>query len=653
MISLDKNQTKAVMVTAKHQLIVAGAGAGKTRTIVAKIQYLLQLGIMAARIMAITFTNKAADELKRKVAYEVGNETTSLLKIGTFHSVMLAILNRYARVIMDAEELSIYDEKETKTIIKNIVAKYGYDSKVYNVSVIAERISWAKNKCLNATKYMESTDILEEDIKNNLGEMAKIYDSYQKELYRYHATDFDGILLHVYELLLNHDDIAQEVSSSIDYILVDEYQDTNKVQNEIIKILAKRAYVIAVGDDSQNIYSFRGANVKNMIDFQSIFPNSQIYTLSQNYRSTDKIVAGANSLINHNKNQIKKNVFSNLESSVKIDITRYLTDKDEARAICSLLKEWKRGNFVQYKDIAILYRTNALSRCIEEELNRNGIPYVVNQGIGYYDRKEVKDVLAYLRLICNAWDDEAFKRIINYPKRGFGSKAIEEIERVAVKCNIPMLYVADSAKKLRIDLSEKKLDVLETFASDIEELSWRVKTSRPSGLIEETLEKFCLNETIMKEEDGDKRIRNIGELFSSSEAFAESYRGDLSEYIQTLALKSKKDENEEDRVNLMTVHASKGLEFKGVFVIGMEEGVFPSDKSSNSPEELEEERRLAYVAMTRAIYYLNMSSVCSRLIYGERKIRKESRFLKEINFNFCNYVDYTKVDTEDEEYIFK
>lgn len=653
MLNLDKYQTKAVMATEQNQLIVAGAGAGKTRTIVAKINYLLQLGIMAVRILAITFTNKAADEMKKKVAYEVGNETARLLKIGTFHSIMLMIIRKYAKELYDADDISVYDEHETTTIIKNIITKLGYDGKVYKPSAVAGRISWAKNNCISPSIYRDSANIIEEDAENNLGNIYKIYEEYEKSLLSCHATDFDGILFYTYKLLSQNEDIAEEVSSSLDYILIDEYQDTNKIQNEIIKILSRKAYIIAVGDDAQNIYSFRGADIGNMLNFQNIFLGAEVYTLNQNYRSTDKIVAAANSLIAKNKNQIKKDVFSTLKSQSKVDIVRYLTDRDEAREICNQIKEWKRGNYVNYKDIAILYRTNALSRAMEEELNRQDIPYTVNQGISYYDRKEIKNVTCYLRLIVNAWDDEAFKRIINYPKRGLGSKAVEELERAAVNFNVPLLYAADSARKFHIDLPEKKLETLESFAAAIEELSWKVRTDSPSELINETLEKFNIYKAILEEEDGDKRLNNVNELFSSSESYAEENQGNLSDYIQTLSLKCKKDENQEDRVNLMTIHASKGLEFKGVFVIGMEEGVFPSDKSSHSPKELEEERRLAYVAMTRAIYYLNMSGVNSRYIYGEQKISKESRFLREIDGNFCNHVDYTKTDTIEDEYVFK
>lgn len=653
MMNLDKYQTKAVMATNQNQLIVAGAGAGKTRTIVAKINYLLQLGVQAVRILAITFTNKAADELKRKVAYEVGNEITRLLKIGTFHSMMLSIVRKYSKDIFGSEDISVYDEHETATIIKNIVVKFGYDGKVYKASVIADRISWAKNNCISPSMYQESEEIVKKDMENNLGDIYKIYEEYERNLIHCHATDFDGILYHTYKMLSENEEIAKEVSSSFEYILIDEYQDTNRVQNEIIKILSRKAYVVAVGDDAQNIYSFRGADVENMLNFQNTFPNAKVYTLNQNYRSTDKIVSVANSLIAKNQHQIKKNVFSTLESDTKVDITRYLTDRDEAKEICNQIKGWKRNNYIKYKDIAILYRTNALSRTMEEELNRQNIPYVVNQGISYYDRKEIKDVLCYLRLIVNAWDDEAFKRIVNYPKRGLGSKAIEELERVAAKCNVPLLYAADNARNFHVDLSEKKLETLESFAAAIEGLFWKVRTSKPSDIINETLEKFNLYQTILEEEDGDKRISNVNELFSSSESYAEDNQGNLADYIQTLNLKCKKDENQEDRVNLMTVHASKGLEFSGVFVIGMEEGIFPSNKSSHSPKELEEERRLAYVAMTRAIYYLNLSGANSRYIYGEQKIAKESRFLNEIDRNFCNHVDYTKTDAVEDGYLFK
>ena len=645
---LNESQRKAVEYIDGPSLVIAGAGSGKTRVLTYKIAYLLQQGVKPWSIMALTFTNKAAREMKERIGKLVGQELAQHLYMGTFHSIFSRILRAEAQHIGFTNNFTIYDESDSRSLIKTIVKEMGLDEKVYKPASVHSRISMAKNNLMSAENYARDKDLYQADQRAKMPRVGDIFITYVQRCQQANAMDFDDLLTLTFKLFQEHEDIRKKYADRFDFLLVDEYQDTNHAQMRIVMQLCKeKERVCAVGDDSQSIYSFRGANIDNILSFQSRFKEARLFKLEQNYRSTQSIVEAANSLIKHNSNQIPKNVYSKNDKGESLIYKPAYSDKEEALIVCREIKRIKRQDDCQYSDFAILYRTNAQSRSFEEEFRKQGIPYRIYGGLSFFQRKEIKDVIAYFRLVANPDDEEAFKRIINYPARGIGNTTVAKIAACALDNHVSFWQVISSPEHYGLGVNKGTLAKLESFRLMI------------SGFVEKSasMNAFDLGDTIVKEsgisadiyKSGSRdpedlaRQENLEELLGGMQSFVEECREEgreqeayLTDYLQGVALLTdldSKGDDDEPRVSLMTVHASKGLEFPTVFVVGLEENIFPSAIVSTL-RELEEERRLLYVAITRAEKHCVLTSAKNRFRYGKMEFGNPSRFIKEIDSAF-------------------
>ena len=645
---LNESQRKAVEYIDGPSLVIAGAGSGKTRVLTYKIAYLLQQGVKPWSIMALTFTNKAAREMKERIGKLVGQELAQHLYMGTFHSIFSRILRAEAQHIGFTNNFTIYDESDSRSLIKTIVKEMGLDEKVYKPASVHSRISMAKNNLMSAENYARDKELYQADQRAKMPRVGDIFITYVQRCQQANAMDFDDLLTLTFKLFQEHEDIRKKYADRFDFLLVDEYQDTNHAQMRIVMQLCKeKERVCAVGDDSQSIYSFRGANIDNILSFQSRFKEARLFKLEQNYRSTQSIVEAANSLIKHNSNQIPKNVYSKNDKGESLIYKPAYSDKEEALIVCREIKRIKRQDDCQYSDFAILYRTNAQSRSFEEEFRKQGIPYRIYGGLSFFQRKEIKDVIAYFRLVANPDDEEAFKRIINYPSRGIGNTTVAKIAACALDNHVSFWQVISSPEHYGLGVNKGTLAKLECFRLMI------------SGFVEKSasMNAFDLGDTIVKEsgisadiyKSGSRdpenlaRQENLEELLGGMQSFVEECREEgreqeayLTDYLQGVALLTdldSKGDDDEPRVSLMTVHASKGLEFPTVFVVGLEENIFPSAIVSTL-RELEEERRLLYVAITRAEKHCVLTSAKNRFRYGKMEFGNPSRFIKEIDSAF-------------------
>ena len=650
---LNEAQRAAVEYIDGPSLVIAGAGSGKTRVLTYKIAYLLSQGMKPWSIMALTFTNKAAREMKERIGKLVGNDLAQHLYMGTFHSIFSRILRAEAEHIGFNNNFTIYDESDSRSLIKAIVKEMGLDDKKYKPAAVHAKISMAKNNLMSAAAYESDAAIFEQNKRAQMPEVGKIFVAYVQRCKQANAMDFDDLLTLTYQLFREHEDIRHKYAARFDYVLVDEYQDTNHVQMSIVmQLCQEKQRVCAVGDDSQSIYSFRGANIDNILNYQRQFQGTRLFKLEQNYRSTQTIVEAANSLIKHNRNQIPKDVFSENAKGEKIQYKPAYSDKEEAAIVAKDVKRIRREDGCQYSDFAILYRTNAQSRSFEEEFRKQGIPYRIYGGLSFYQRKEIKDIIAYFRLVANPDDEEAIKRIINYPARGIGATTVLKIADCAHQNQVSFWEVIGAPERYGLAVNKGTMNKLETFRLLISSFIERAQTTDVYELGDAIIKESGISQDIMSGKDADDLARqeNLEEFLSGMSAFVEERREEgrfdelfLQDYLQDVALLTDADsdgDKDEPRVSLMTVHAAKGLEFPTVFVVGLEENIFPSPLSAASLRELEEERRLLYVAITRAEKHCILTNAKNRWRYGKMEFDNPSRFIDEI--------DGKLIDSQDE-----
>lgn len=650
---LNEAQRAAVEYIDGPSLVIAGAGSGKTRVLTYKIAYLLSQGMKPWSIMALTFTNKAAREMKERIGKLVGNDLAQHLYMGTFHSIFSRILRAEAEHIGFNNNFTIYDESDSRSLIKAIVKEMGLDDKKYKPAAVHAKISMAKNNLMSAAAYDSDAAIFEQNKRAQMPEVGKIFVAYVQRCKQANAMDFDDLLTLTYQLFREHEDIRHKYAARFDYVLVDEYQDTNHVQMSIVmQLCQEKQRVCAVGDDSQSIYSFRGANIDNILNYQRQFQGTRLFKLEQNYRSTQTIVEAANSLIKHNRNQIPKDVFSENAKGEKIQYKPAYSDKEEAAIVAKDVKRIRREDGCQYSDFAILYRTNAQSRSFEEEFRKQGIPYRIYGGLSFYQRKEIKDIIAYFRLVTNPDDEEAIKRIINYPARGIGATTVLKIADCAHQNQVSFWEVIGAPERYGLAVTKGTMNKLETFRLLISSFIERAQTTDVYELGDAIIKESSISQDIMSGKDADDLARqeNLEEFLSGMSAFVEERREEgrfdelfLQDYLQDVALLTDADsdgDKDEPRVSLMTVHAAKGLEFPTVFVVGLEENIFPSPLSAASLRELEEERRLLYVAITRAEKHCILTNAKNRWRYGKMEFDNPSRFIDEI--------DGKLIDSQDE-----
>ena len=622
-------------------IVIAGAGSGKTRVLTYKIAYLMTQGVDPFNILALTFTNKAAKEMKERIADIVGGEAKNLW-MGTFHSVFARILRIEAHKIGYTSNFTIYDSDDSQKLVARIIKELNLDKEQYKYKIIFSRISSMKNNFISADQYINDDEMLLSDKVSNRPKFHEIYKQYVERCFKAGAMDFDDLLLKTNELLNSYPDTLSKYQNIFRYILVDEYQDTNHSQYLIIRSLSdKFQNICVVGDDAQSIYSFRGANINNILNFQKDFPDSKLFRLEQNYRSTKNIVNAANSIIEYNQKRLKKNVWTNNESGEKISVNKLLTDGEEGRFVASSIFENKMQYQMQNSDFAILYRTNAQSRSFEDALRKKNIPYRVYGGLSFYQRKEIKDVLAYLRLLINNDDEQAFKRIINFPARGIGLTTLNKISIEAKNKSVSdYTYLKDYSKSSTILNNSTKNKLLD-FVVMIESIKAKLESLDVFEITKEVLKQSGLYNLYKNDEsmEGVNRIQNIEELLNGIKDFVENNdknQVSVSTFLQDVALATDQDNesNDKNKVALMTIHLAKGLEFPFVYIVGLEENLFPSAMNLKSRTELEEERRLFYVALTRAEKKIYLSYVLSRYRWGKPVDSEKSRFIDEINEEF-------------------
>jgi Superfamily I DNA and RNA helicases len=645
---LNPSQCDAVLYTEGDSMVIAGAGSGKTRVLTYKIAHLLEEGVDPWSILALTFTNKAAGEMKQRIAARVGENRARYLWMGTFHSIFSRILRSEAALIGYSSNFTIYDQQDSQNLIKSIVKEMQLDDKTYKASVVQNRISNAKNRLITASGYVQNADIYKHDQFKRIPMVGKIYERYEQRCRQSDAMDFDDLLLNTFILFRDHPDVLERYGTSFKYILVDEYQDTNYAQHCIVWQLTRNgAKVCVVGDDAQSIYSFRGANLDNMLKFSKLYPDSKLFKLEQNYRSTQTIVEAAGSLICKNHAQIPKKVFSENEEGDKIKVLCAHSDLEESEMVANRMLDLHTFKDVPWSQIAILYRTNAQSRPLEEALRKRGLPYKIYGGLSFYQRKEIKDVIAYFRMSVNPNDEEAFKRIINYPARGIGQTTVGKILSVAMDNGVSLWSVICNPAEYRLDVNSGTAAKLSAFKTMLESFMADASTVDAQQLSER-----IVNETgIMRELQADTTVEGIGRKDNVEELLANiaqfcldrkeegNERCFMTDYLSEVSLMTDQDnETDEDleKVTLMTVHAAKGLEFDAVFIVGLEENLFPSDMSGDSEREIEEERRLFYVAMTRARKYLTLLFATTRFKYGSVDFCTPSRFLKDIDSRYLS-----------------
>ena len=651
---LNENQQLAVTYCDGPQLVIAGAGSGKTRVLTYKIAWLLKnVGLNPWNILALTFTNKAANEMKERIGGLVGNERARYLQMGTFHSVFARILRAESNHVGFTSNFTIYDEADSRSLIKNIVRQMGLDDKIYKPSTIHSVISMQKNRLWSAGQYAEDGELLERDRRRNMPEMYKIFRLYEQRLQQANAMDFDDLLVQTYRLLKKNEDIRQKYAERFKYVLVDEYQDTNYAQQQIVWLLTREnQHITVVGDDYQSIYAFRGANINNILSFSKIYDNAKMFKLEQNYRSTQNIVAAANSLMKHNRRQIEKEVFSKNSTGEKVNIIETISDKREASIVCRTIKDMIRTEGARYSDFAILYRTNAQSRLFEEEMRKPeiglGEHYRIYGGLSFYQRKEIKDIIAYFRLIVNPDDEEAFRRIINYPARGIGDTTVQKIIAAAQQHGVSLWEIVCNPVENELNVNRGVISKLTAFETLIRQFMDKLQTADGYALGKEIVEKAGIERDLAadKSPEGDSRRENVDSLMSGIAEFVQAQKEDddaehihLADYLSTVSLMtdidSDSEEDSKDKITLMTIHAAKGLEFNTVFVVGLEENIFPSLLSTDNPEAIEEERRLLYVAITRAEKHCYLTWTHSRWRYGKMDgFVNPSRFLNDIDTRF-------------------
>ncbi len=640
---LNDSQREAVKSTEGPSLVIAGAGSGKTRVLTYKIAYLLQQGVKPWNVLALTFTNKAAREMKQRIGNLVGNEVASRLVMGTFHSIFSRILRAEAEHIGFNSNYTIYDDTDSRSLVKNIIKEMGLDDKTYKPSTVHNRISMAKNHMISAYDYSNDASALERDKEQRMPYIYKVYLAYAERCRQANAMDFDDLLLLTYQLLKDNEDIRQKYADRFKYVLVDEYQDTNTVQQRIVWLLTKEHQnVCVVGDDAQSIYSFRGANIDNILDFRDMYDGAKLFKLERNYRSTQHIVEAANSLIRHNERQIPKDVYSKNGDGEKIVFKPAYSDKEEAIIVCKDIKKIRKSENCEWDDFAILYRTNAQSRAFEEAMRKENIPYRVYGGLSFYQRKEIKDIIAYFRVVVNPSDEEAFRRIINYPARGIGNTTISKIFSCAYESGVSAWDVISDANKYQLDVNKGTLGKILVFKGLIEQFIAKRDNTDAYELGREIISESGIQKDLYSESSPEyvSRQENLEEFLGGLQDFVESRReeGDehmmLVDYLQEVSLLSDLDSDdgeESSHVTLMTIHSAKGLEFPTVFVVGLEENIFPSPMSANSKRELEEERRLLYVAITRAEKHCILTCARNRFRYGRMEFDTPSRFISDIN----------------------
>ncbi len=642
---LNESQREAVTYCDGPQLVIAGAGSGKTRVLTYKIAYLLEHSDIAPwNILALTFTNKAAREMKDRIGKLVGQERAVRLQMGTFHSIFARILRAESATLGFQSNFTIYDQTDSRSMVKTIIKEMQLDEKLYKNSSVADRISMAKNHLLLPGPYATSSWAAE-DSQRHCPLISEIYSRYIARCKQANAMDFDDLLVYTYKLFEKSPDIRAKYIDRFKYVLVDEYQDTNFVQQEIVLQLTKDSgHVCVVGDDAQSIYSFRGANIDNILDFQKQYAGVRLFKLEQNYRSTQLIVQAANSLIRKNERQIRKNVFSEKEQGECVTLKPAYSDKEEAMIVCKDIRRIKSKEKCDYSDFAILYRTNSQSRTLEEQFLREGIPYHVYGGLSFYQRKEIKDILAYFRVVVNPDDEEALRRIINYPTRGIGDTTVRKIAETAMEQGTSLWDVISAPTHYPLTVSKATITKLEAFHQMMEGWSQRSKNEDAYELGQSIIMESGISKEIYSSKNVEdvSRQYNLEEFLSSIQEFVETRREEgaedqvsLSDFLQEVALLTDADKSEdhEPSVTLMTVHAAKGLEFQTVFVVGLEENIFPSPMCTDSMRELEEERRLLYVAITRAEKHCILTCAQNRFRYGRMESDAPSRFLRDIDPN--------------------
>ena len=640
---LNESQQEAVKYCDGPSLVIAGAGSGKTRVLTYKIAALLQLGLAPWNILALTFTNKAAREMKERIGMLVGMEQARYLNMGTFHSVFSHILRAEASAIGYIPNFTIYDQTDARSLVKALIKEMQLDDKVYKASSVADRISMAKNHILLPDQYANSSWAAD-DAHRKQPAIKDIYNRYAQRCRQANAMDFDDLLVNTYLLFRNNEEIRRKYANKYQYVLVDEYQDTNSVQQAIVTLLTKDLQrVCVVGDDAQSIYSFRGANIDNILNFQKEYTNVRLFKLEQNYRSTQLIVQAANSLIKKNERQIPKDVYSRNEAGERLTLKPAYSDREEAIIVCQDIKRIKREDGCRYSDFAILYRTNSQSRSFEEQMRKDGIPYRIYGGLSFYQRKEIKDVIAYFRLVANPDDEEAFKRIINYPTRGIGDTTVGKIIQTAQAYGVSLWQVIKEPVLFPTGLNKGTMAKIDGFRHLIQGWRDRIQTEDAYTLGHDIIMTSGISKDIYSSHNPEdiSRQENLEEFLSGIQDFVESRReedmGDqvyLPDFLQEVALLTDLDSDngdDDNKVTLMTIHSAKGLEFPTVFVVGLEENIFPSPMCTNSMRELEEERRLLYVAITRAEKHCILTCAQNRFRYGRMEYDTPSRFIKDFD----------------------
>lgn len=644
---LNESQRQAVECIDAPSLVIAGAGSGKTRVLTYKIAYLLQQGLNPWNILALTFTNKAAAEMQQRIAHQVGQDLASKLWMGTFHSIFSRILRIECQSIGFTSDFTIYDATDQKSLIRSIIREFGFDDKNYKPGLVANHISQAKNHLITPQMYASDIELRKRDDAAKVPAIAQIYQEYMKRCRLSNAMDFDDLLLYTYYLFFNNPDIAQKYEDRFEFVLVDEYQDTNYAQHRIVWLLTQhRQRVCVVGDDAQSIYSFRGANIENILTFQELYSGSRLFKLEQNYRSTQNIVAAANSLIHHNQGQIHKDVFSKKAEGQLIDVITTQSDFEESYVVSRRIQTLHNRDHVDYSEVAVLYRTNAQSRSLEEALRKDGLPYRIYGGLSFYQRKEIKDVIAYLRMAVNPRDEEALKRIINYPTRGIGDTTLSKVLECANQNGVSPWNVVSDPVGYQLNVNKGTATKLTAFAQQIESFAQKAQVEDAAKVAFYIISESKIYDDINKgsEPDDISRQENLQELMDGIAAFVEGKNEEgspckLTDYLQEVSLLSDVDEDkvtdDDSKVTLMTVHSAKGLEFRVVFVVGLEEELFPNQMAlQEGMKGIEEERRLMYVAMTRAEEQLYLTNARSRFRFGKTELSSPSRFLKEIDSQY-------------------
>lgn len=643
---LNESQFNAVTTITGPVMIIAGPGSGKTRVLTYRIAYLIKNNIDPFRIMALTFTNKAAAEMRERISHIVGNEARNLY-MGTFHSVFARILRGEAPRLGYPNNFTIYDPDDCKSLLKTIIKEEGLNDKLYKASNVYYRISSAKNALIDAKKYAENIDLVSDDESSGRPKIKEIFAKYQDRCFKAGAMDFDDLLLKMYELLTKFPDVLDKYQNRFTHILIDEFQDTNNAQYEIVKLFAGRnENICVVGDDAQSIYAFRGATIENILNFERDYPDLKIFKLEQNYRSTEHIVNAANQIIKNNKAQLAKEIWTENNGGEKIKVFKTASDTDEARIVADAIFDQKMRNHLTHSEFAILYRTNAQSRSFEEALRKLNIPYKIYGGLSFYQRKEVKDFISYLRVVVNPNDEEALKRIINYPVRGIGNTSIDRLIVAASEHNLPLWHVVEKPEVIA-DMSSRAKQSIRDFSIMIKSFRAQLASKNAYEIAEYIGKQTGIIQELYKDKtvEGISRFENIQELLNGIKEYTVGEQpeyeedevkpeNDLAAYLQQISLLTdmddKKDDNRE-KVKLMTIHAAKGLEFTSVFIVGLEENLFPSIMSMNTREDLEEERRLFYVAITRSKRFLTLSYAVTRYKFGQLNYGEQSRFIDEIS----------------------